>query len=185
MQKVQTVGLQLDCVVFPYELIVDNMLKDIEEGIATNMNGENYSEYYTLVQLSDSDKKASVNTTLCEEESNPENKYYSVHLVDDITGGFCETYYTDTPTREELVDVLRDLINTITKEVIKQKNKIEVVKMDNQDEGLYLLKVAYHAFNEVPRHRVTFNSEFQDTDVIASTIQRYLNRFDEGWDKDD
>lgn len=98
MEKVQFT----DPIVLAY-----NLRLDLGKG-ETLSNGNRVSDYHILAQVgTQEDMTATV--SLIENTHYVSKPYYSVHLVDDITGADCELFYTDDLELESLVNLLREI----------------------------------------------------------------------------
>jgi hypothetical protein len=94
--------------------ITEEILAELADGGATtNCNGDRVGSYYTLI---DDEEGNCVLISVTEEKDDlvPERYYYSVHLVDNITGSNCEMFFTDNQTKESLHSLIKEISdNTI------------------------------------------------------------------------
>lgn len=94
-------------VIAPAEL-VDAMLGDLGNGPAS-INGDRSSEYFVVAKETDGDGE--VTAALIENKAflKPEERFYSVHLIDDITMADCELICTDDLSRQSLARAIEEM----------------------------------------------------------------------------
>jgi hypothetical protein len=97
--------------------IVENLYADMENGNLTNTHGERISAYHAF--LWDEDGNCIAVQATEEKDGLPEGEYfYSVHVVDNITGKDCELYCTDELSKESLLVLVSDIIKTALDDVV-------------------------------------------------------------------
>ena len=94
-------------VIAPAEL-VDAMLGALGNGPAS-INGDRSSGYFVVAKETDGDGE--VTAALIENKAflKPEERFYSVHLIDDITMADCELICTDDLSRQSLVRTIEEM----------------------------------------------------------------------------
>lgn len=94
-------------VIAPAEL-VDAMLGDLGNGPAS-INGDRSSGYFVVAKETDGDGE--VTAALIENKAflNSEERFYSVHLIDDITMADCELICTDDLSRQSLARTIEEM----------------------------------------------------------------------------
>lgn len=102
---------KFDFVIAPAAL-VDAMLGDIGNGPAS-VNGDRSSGYFVAAKENDGDGE--VTAALIENKAflKPEDRFYSVHLIDDITMADCELICTDDLSRQSLVRTIEEMYGSI------------------------------------------------------------------------
>ena len=110
--------------------IVDNLFDDIKNKINTNTHGEFMSDYHAFAE-DESGECISIQLT---EETNglsPEEYFYSIHLVDNITGRDCELYFSDEFNKESVLKLVTDIIANNTYEYKNYKG-LSVALLDTK-----------------------------------------------------
>ena len=97
--------------------ITDALFDDIENEISTNSHGELISEYYAFLKRND-DEFISVQLTRETNGLTEEEYFYSVHLVDNITGKDCELYTADKFCRTSVFNLISEIMKNIISEII-------------------------------------------------------------------
>lgn len=94
-------------VIAPAEL-VDAMLGDLGNGPAS-INGDCSSGYFVVAKETDGDGE--VTAALIENKAflKPEERFYSVHLIDDITMADCELICTDDLSHQSLARTIEEM----------------------------------------------------------------------------
>jgi len=95
------------------EEIVENLFADIENKINTNSHGERISDYYAFVE----DENGECISIQLTEETNglPRNEYfYSIHLIDNISGKDCELYSSDEFNKDSVLELVTSIIANYT-----------------------------------------------------------------------
>lgn len=94
-------------VIAPAEL-VDAMLGDLGNGPAS-INGDRSPGYFVVAKETDGDGE--VTAALIENKAflKPEERFYSVHLIDDITMADCELICTDDLSRKSLTRTIEEM----------------------------------------------------------------------------
>ena len=102
---------KFDFVIAPAEL-VDAMLGDLGNGPAS-INGDRSSGYFVVAKETDGDGE--VTAALIENKAflEPEDQFYSVHLIDDITMADCELICTDDLDKQHLVSVIEKMYGSV------------------------------------------------------------------------
>lgn len=102
---------KFDFVIAPAEL-VDATLGDLGNG-PTSINGDRSSGYFVVAWGIDGD--GAVTAALIENKAflKPEEQFYSVHLIDDITMADCELICTDSLSRQSLVRTVEEIYGSI------------------------------------------------------------------------
>ena len=102
---------KFDFVIAPAEL-VDAMLGDLGNGPAS-INGDRSSGYFVVAKETDGDGE--VTAALIENKAflEPEEQFYSVHLIDDITMADCELICTDDLDKQHLVSTVEGIYGSI------------------------------------------------------------------------
>ena len=99
---------KFDFVIAPKEL-AEVMMADLGNGPAT-VNGDRSSTYF-LVAKAEERQGAEVTAALIENKAGlePNEQYFSVHLIDDISMKDCELVSTDSLDAEAVVDTLEGI----------------------------------------------------------------------------
>lgn len=102
---------KFDFVIAPAEL-VDAMLGDLGNG-PTSINGDRSSGYFAVAQETDGDGE--VTAALIENKAflKPEERFYSVHLIDDITMADCELICTEDLDKKCLARTIEEMYDSI------------------------------------------------------------------------
>lgn len=92
--------------------LVDAMLGDLGNGPAS-INGDRSSGYFVVAQEADGD--GTVSAALIENKAflKPEERFYSIHLIDDITMTDCELICTDDLCRKSLARTVEEMYGSI------------------------------------------------------------------------
>lgn len=103
--------------------IAAKLISDIETKISTNAIGEKTSDYHAFLENEHGD---CISVQLTEETCGlvPMDYFYSLHLVDNITGKNCDLYYTDEFNKKSVVklvagvmcDCIRDIFGKTANE---------------------------------------------------------------------
>ena len=95
--------------------IVDSLLQDIADKISTNSYGEQESDYYSFAEDENGNR---ISVKIIEERDGlvPEEYFYTVHFIDDITEKDCEIFSTNEQTRDSLFELISSLIDNMIKE---------------------------------------------------------------------
>lgn len=96
-----------DFVIAPAEL-AEAMLGDLGNG-PTSINGDRSSGYFRIAKETDGDGE--VTAALIENKAflKPEEQFYSIHLIDDITMADCELICTDDLDKQHLVSTIGEM----------------------------------------------------------------------------
>lgn len=88
--------------------LVDAMLGDLGNGPAS-INGGRSSGYFVVAKEADEDGE--VTAALIENKAflKPEERFYSVHLIDDITMADCELICTDDLSHQNLTRTIEEM----------------------------------------------------------------------------
>lgn len=102
---------KFDFVIAPAEL-AEAMLGDLGNGPAS-INGDRTSGYFLIAQETNGDGE--VTAALIENKAflKPEEQFYSIHLIDDITMADCELIYTDDLSRQSLARTVEEVYGGI------------------------------------------------------------------------
>jgi len=92
------------------------LLNDISEGISINSYGDRLSDYHSFVE-DENGNCVCVNITEEKEGLAPDEYYYSVHLIDGITGKDAEIFSTRDLSRESLLELVDSLIKNTLEEL--------------------------------------------------------------------
>jgi len=96
--------------------MVTCLLNDISEGISINSYGDRLSDYHSFVE-DENENCVCVNITEEKEGLASDKCYYSVHLIDDITGKDAEIFSTRDLSRESLLELVDSLIKNTLREI--------------------------------------------------------------------
>ena len=98
--------------------IASNLLSDINNGVLTNALGERTSDYYTFLVNGNGE---CICMQLTEEIHALEEAeyFYTLHLVDDISGKYCEVYFSDAFTEESVTKMVAEVINSCLMDIVK------------------------------------------------------------------
>lgn len=88
--------------------LVDAMLGDLGNG-PVSINGDRSSGYFVVAKETDGDGE--VTAALIENKAylKSEERFYSVHLIDDITMADCELICTDDLSRQSLARTIEEM----------------------------------------------------------------------------
>ena len=112
------------------EQIVDEALENITAGIASNSHGERKSDYLVFLE-DDQGNTASLDITEEVAELEPEAKFYSIHLVDNVNADRnCELYSSENLSRDSFLTAVSEIIET-TLNMIKDNENIEFCSDDD------------------------------------------------------
>ncbi len=102
---------KLNFVIAPAEL-ADAMLGDLGNGPAS-INGDRSSGYFQIAKETDGDGE--VTAALIENKAflKPEEQFYSIHLIDDITMADCELICTDDLDNQHLVSAIERMYDSV------------------------------------------------------------------------
>ena len=103
--------VKFDFVIAPAEL-VDAMLRDLGNG-STSINGDRTSSYFTVAKEEDGDGEVTAALTENKAFLSPEEQFYSVHLIDDISMADCELLCTEKLDRQELTETVSEMYESI------------------------------------------------------------------------
>ena len=98
--------------------ITDALHTDMESGNYTNPYGERTSEYHTFVR-DETDNSISMQSTEERDGLSPDEYFYTVHLIDEITGKDCEIFNSNEQTKESLLLLVTDIVKNTLSDVIK------------------------------------------------------------------
>jgi hypothetical protein len=92
--------------------LVDAMLGDIGNGPAS-INGDRSSGYFVVAKETDGDGE--VKAALIENKAflKSDERFYSIHLIDDITMADCELICTDDLSRKSLARTVEEMYGSI------------------------------------------------------------------------
>lgn len=102
---------KFDFVIAPAEL-AEAMLGDLGNGPAS-INGDRTSGYFLIAQETNGDGE--VTAALIENKAflKPEEQFYSIHLIDDITMADCELICADDLDKQHLVSTIEGMYGSV------------------------------------------------------------------------